>query len=161
MKHKFSLGLTLFAVWLLWSGHYTFSSTLLLVIGVVSCAVIVVVAMRMKIADPEGHPIHLLWRALLYCPWLLWAIIKANIDVTRRILSPKMPISPTLIQVDSSQKSPLGQVVFANSITLTPGTVSVDIVDGTITVHALSRASAEDLRTGEMDRRVTAMEGEA
>jgi multicomponent Na+:H+ antiporter subunit E len=161
LKYGISMGFSLFVVWLLWSGHYTFDSTLLLILGIVSCAATSVIAVRMGIADPEGHPIHLLGRALLYSPWLLWAIVKANIDVTRRILHPELPISPTLIRINATQKSALGQVVYANSITLTPGTVSVDIEEDVITVHALSREGAEELMAGEMDRRVAAMEGMA
>ena len=159
MKYGFSLGLTLFVVWLLLSGQYTFDSTLILALGLASCVVIVALALRMKIVDTEGHPIHLLSRGLLYTPWLLWAIVKSNIDITRLILSPSLPISPTMVEVKTSQKSELGQVIFANSITLTPGTVSVDIVDGTILVHALSRESAAEVADGEMDRRVTELEG--
>jgi multicomponent Na+:H+ antiporter subunit E len=151
------LGFVLFGVWLLWSGH--FKDPLLLGLGVVSCALVVAIALRMDTVDHEGHPMHLVGRAVVYWPWLLWAIIKANIDVALRILSPRLPISPTMVEVQTSQKSALGQVIYANSITLTPGTVSVDLTDGMIIVHALSRESAEALMDGEMDRRVTVMEG--
>ena len=104
---------------------------------------------------------HLLGGAFFYWPWILWEIFKANIGVTRVILNPKLPISPNMIQVKASQKTALGKVIYANSITLTPGTVSVDVTDDTITVHALSHDNAEELLTGEMDRRVTKMEGES
>ncbi len=157
MRYAFSLGFVLFGVWLLWSGH--FKDPLLLGLGVVSCALVVAIALRMDTVDHEGHPMHLVGRAVVYWPWLLWAIIKANIDVALRILSPRLPISPTMVEVQTSQKSALGQVIYANSITLTPGTVSVDLTDGMIIVHALSRESAEALMDGEMDRRVTVMEG--
>ena len=120
----------------------------------------VLVTLRMDVADREGHPIHLTWRALTYMPWLTMEIIKANIDVARQILSPSMPITPTLLRVKASQTSDLGQVIYANSITLTPGTISVDVANGEILVHALSRAGAESLLEGEMDRRVTRMAGE-
>ena len=113
----------------------------------------------MQVADSEGHPIHLLWSTIRYSPWLIWAIVKANLDVTRRILHPSLPISPTMVDVRATQKSALGQVVYANSITLTPGTVTVDMVDGILSVHALSREGASDLASGAMDRRVTAIEG--
>ncbi len=157
MRYAFSLGFVLFGVWLLWSGH--FKDPLLLGLGVVSCALVVAIALRMDTVDHEGHPMHLVGRAVVYWPWLLWAIIKANIDVALRILSPRLPISPTMVEVQTSQKSALGQVIYANSITLTPGTVSVDLTDDMIIVHALSRESAEALMDGEMDRRVTVMEG--
>lgn len=156
--HSFSLGTVLFIVWLLLSGHYT---PFLLLLGVASCALVVLVTVRMEVADREGHPLHLTWRALVYWPWLVMEIVKANIDVARRILSPKPAITPTLVRVRASQSSDLGQVIYANSITLTPGTVSIDVANGEILVHALSREGAESLIEGDMDRRVTRMMGES
>ncbi len=149
---------TLVVVWLLWSGHYT---PLLVGLGLCSCVLVAAVAARMGIADREGHPVHLLGRSILYWPWLLWSIAKANIAVARAILHPRLPISPTLIRVKASQKSALGRVAYANSITLTPGTVSLDVSGDLILVHALTRASAEELLGGAMDRRVAAMEGQS
>ena len=156
MKYTVSLSLVLFALWLLWSGHF---DILLLSLGVISCAAVVVIAVRMKVVDREGVPVELALRLLLYLPWLLWQIVKANVDVARRILHPGLPISPVLIRVKAGQKHDIARVVYANSITLTPGTVSVDTQGDEITVHALSQEAAEALGTGEMDRRVTRMEG--
>ena len=147
----------MFAVWLLLSGHYT---PFLIALGIASSALVVLVTLRMDVADREGHPIHLTWRALTYWPWLMIEIIKANFDVAKQIMSPSLPITPTLLRVKASQTSDLGQVIYANSITLTPGTISVDVANGEILVHALSRAGAEALLEGEMDRRVTRMAGE-
>ena len=157
-KHGFRLFITLFIVWLLWSGHY---GVLLIIFGVISCLIVLAITIKMKIADPEGQPMHLMGGLFFYWPWILWEIFKANIGVTRIILNPKLPISPNMIQVKASQKTALGKVIYANSITLTPGTVSVDVSDDTITVHALSHKNAEELLAGEMDRRVTKMEGES
>ena len=148
----------MYGLWLLLSGHY---EPLLLGLGAASCLVVVWIAGRMDVVDREGHPIHLTWRALPYWGWLGWEIAKTNVDVARIILNPKMPISPRMVRVKASQKSELGHVVYANSITLTPGTVTVDLVDGGLEVHALTKAAADDLASGEMDRRVTAMMGEA
>ena len=159
MKYGLSLGLTLFVMWTLLSGHYTVDSSLILFLGLASCAFVVAIALRMKIADREGHPIHLLVPSLRYIPWLLWAIVKSNIDVTRCILNPGLPISPTLVKVKAGQQSELGQAIFANSITLTPGTVSLDVAEGEILVHALTRESAAEVADGEMDRRVALLEG--
>ena len=97
-------------------------------------------------------------RGLLYLPYLALEIVKANLDVARRILDPKLPIDPVLVRVKTSQASELGQVLYANSITLTPGTVSMQVDGGGILVHAIAREMAEDLEGGEMDRRVTAVE---
>ncbi len=156
MVHAVSLSVLLYVLWLLLSGHY---EPLLLVLGAVSCIFVAWIAYRMDVADCEGHPVHLTWRSLVYWPWLLWEIVKANVEVARLILSPRLAISPTVINVKASQPDDLGYVIYANSITLTPGTVSIDVRGATIEVHAITREMAESLKTGEMDRRVTQMEG--
>lgn len=155
MFHAISLGLVLFGTWLLFSGIY---EPLLLILGAASCILIVGIAHRMDVADHEGHPIHLGWRAISYWAWLIKEIVKSSIDVSMRILNPKLPIDPVMITVKATQPSELGQVVYANSITLTPGTVSIRVNDNTILVHALSTSLGDDLETGEMDRRVTAID---
>ncbi len=81
--------------------------------------------------------------------------------VARQVLRPSLPISPTLIKVAARQRTELCQVIFANSITLTPGTISIDIAEGMITVHALTAAAAADVEAGEMNRRVAVIEGTA
>ena len=97
-------------------------------------------------------------RTLLYLPWLLWQILKSNIEVSRIILSPKLPISPRLLKVQSTQQTKTGEVLYANSITLTPGTISLDVQDHTILVHALTEASAKGVEQGDMDLRVSQLE---
>ncbi len=147
-----------FAIWLLWSGHYTLEHTLVLTMGILSCAFVVYLADRLDIIDEEGVPIHLARHMVLYIPWLAWAIIKANIDVAKRILSPRLPIAPRIVRVTGTQKTDLCRVIFANSITLTPGTVSLDLDGEEIVVHALTKEAADDVQSGDMDRRVTAQE---
>lgn len=156
MLHAISLSAVLFGTWLLLSGFFT---PLLLSFGVLSLVIAVVVALRMDVIDHESHPIHLTWRIPAYWLWLLIQIIKANIDVAKTILGMGEPASPNIINVKPSQRSELGQVIYANSITLTPGTISVELENGEIMVHALTRGSADDLATGAMDRRVTRLEG--
>lgn len=153
--HALSLGLVLFGLWLLLSGFF---EPLLLCLGAGSVIAVVWIAYRMDVVDHEGHPVHLTIRAIFYWPWLVVEIIKANIHVARAILRREMLINPSLIEVKATQETELGQVIYANSITLTPGTVTIGIEKDIFTVHALSRESANGLRTGEMDRRVTAME---
>ena len=92
-------------------------------------------------------------------PWLMWQIVKSNIDVARIILQREPSISPTMFLVEAGQKTELGHVIYANSITLTPGTITVDVIDGKLEIHALTKEAAAELETGEMDRRVTRMEG--
>lgn len=149
------LGLFLFGLWLLLSGHYV---PLLLTLGIACSVFVVAIGLRMDIVDRENHPIHLHPTIVFFWLWLAWEIIKANVDVARRILDPKLPISPNLISVKATQKSDLGRVSYANSITLTPGTVCVGVEGDTIQVHALTREAAQALAAGEMDRRVTRIE---
>ncbi len=150
-----SLGLFLFITWILLSGHYT---PLLIGLGVASSVLVVAIALRMDVVDHEGHPVHLTFRFAGYWTWLLIEIVKANIDVARRIWSPSLPISPTIVRLRASQPTELGQVIYANSITLTPGTVTVRLDDGEVLVHAIAAEMASDLAGGEMDRRVTRLE---
>ncbi|MEX1107329.1 MAG: Na+/H+ antiporter subunit E [Dongiaceae bacterium] len=151
-----SLFLVLYGIWLLLSGIW---EPFLMIVGALSALLVVILARRMGVIDDEGHPIHLALGALLYLPWLFWQVALSNIDVARRVLSPRMDIDPAHGMVPASQRSNVGLVAFANSITLTPGTVSLSVYPGRIHVHALSRAGLDDLMKGEMDRRVTRMEG--
>ncbi|MGI9414724.1 MAG: Na+/H+ antiporter subunit E [Hyphomicrobiales bacterium] len=153
-----SLGCALFVFWLLLSGHYT---ALLLTIGTLCCVGIVALALRMSVVDDEGHPIHLALGALTYWPWLLFEIAKSSWGVTRLILDPRLPISPTLVKVRAGQKTRIGVNIYANSITLTPGTISVEVEGNDILVHAITEGGAEELSEGQMDRRVSAFEGNA
>lgn len=150
-----SLGLFLFATWILLSGHYT---PLLLGLGLASTVAVVAIALRMDVVDHEGHPVHLTARFLGYWTWLTVEIVKANIDVARRIWAPSLPIDPVMIRLRASQPTELGQVIYANSITLTPGTVAVRLDGGEVLVHAVAGDMADDLAGGEMDRRVTRLE---
>lgn len=155
MRHV-SLFIALSAFWLLLSGYFT---PFLLAAGAGSAlAVVWFTDRRMKVLDLEGHPVHLSVKAVTYWPWLLWEIAKSGWDVTKRILDPRLPISPTLIRVPTTQKTDVGRVTYANSITLTPGTISLELDESGILVHALSREGAEGLAAGDMDRRVTAFE---
>jgi multicomponent Na+:H+ antiporter subunit E len=155
--HGIGLGLALAAGWLLLSGYFQF---LLLALGAGSVVFCLWIAMRMDLIDHEGVPLHITWAALRYLPWLLWEIVKANIDVAKRVIAPSLPIAPSLFDAPVSQKTDLGQALYANSITLTPGTVSVDLDPGVIRVHALHEGAADGVLEGEMDARVSAVEGQ-
>ena len=113
----------------------------------------------MNVADHEGFPIHFTWKAITYWPWLLWEIVKANIDVSRIIIKKEPSISPILFRIPADQSTELGQVTYANSITLTPGTVSIAVGEGMIDDHALTKEAAADLKTGRMNERACRLEG--
>ena len=152
-----SLAFALFLFWLALSGHYT---PMLVTAGAISAVLCVLVAIRMGVADAEGHPIHLLGRFVTYFPWILREIAKSAWAVTKIILHPGLPISPTITRVRASQKTSLGIVTYANSITLTPGTITTAVRGNVLTVHALVREGALDLENGGMDARVTRFEGQ-
>ena len=141
-------------IWLLLSGHY---DPLLLTLGVLSCITCLYVTWKAKFIDEEGLPLHLLIRLPIYTVWLFKEIIKANID-TAKIIIFNNP-DPQNFRVKSSQKTEAGKVTYANSITLTPGTVTT-VLDGDILeVHALSSDMADDVKSGAMDKKVSWLEG--
>lgn len=156
LRHSVVLFFVLASFWLSWSGHF---EPLLLAFGIVSCGLVVAICRRMQIVDAEGAPLRLGLRPLPYAVWLVKEVIEANFHVARRLLDPRLPIRPQLIRLKASQTEDLTRVVYANSITLTPGTVSIAIEDDEIVVHALTRSAADEDKSGEMDRRVTQLEG--
>jgi multicomponent Na+:H+ antiporter subunit E len=144
--------------WLLLSGFFT---PFLVGAGIGSAIAVALFARRMDVMDREGMPLHVVLRALAYFPWLLKEIAKSGWDVTRIILHPALPISPTLVRFKPSQRTALGLVTHANSITLTPGTLSVDVDADEFLVHALTASGAAGVVASEMDRRVAGLESAA
>jgi multicomponent Na+:H+ antiporter subunit E len=147
-----SLAGFLFFFWLALSGHYT---PVLIAAGAASAVLCVAVGVRARVVDREGHPVELFARAPAYLAWLSLEIVKSAWAVTKVILSPRLPISPTMTVVRADQSSRIGVAIFANSITLTPGTITVAVDGNDLTVHALVREGAEDLEAGGMNRRVS------
>jgi multicomponent Na+:H+ antiporter subunit E len=156
--HLVSLFVFLYLFWLLLSGFFT---VFLMSAGVGSALAVVWFARRLDLVDGEGHPIHLGPKALLYWPWLLKEIVKSAWDVSEIIVQPKLPISPTLVRFKPGQRTDVGLVIHANSITLTPGTITIEASAEEFLVHGLTRAGAEGTVDSEMDRRVTACEDKA
>ncbi|MGB9963593.1 monovalent cation/H+ antiporter subunit E [Halobacterium hubeiense] len=93
-------------------------------------------------------------RFALYVPYLLWEIVKANIDIARVVLHPDLPIDPQLVEFDAAVWSELPATTLANSITLTPGTLTVDVTQRHFTVHSLTPGAREDLLAGGLERAV-------
>jgi len=145
--------LTLLAsAWLAWSGLF---KPLLLSLGVLSCWLTFLIVRRMGYFNDEIFAPRYGLRLFAYWLWLGREIFRSSIDVTRIVLDPKLPISPGEVTITTSSQNPLDQVILANSITLTPGTLSLDLHNGVIKVHCLTEAGAKQLLDGEMDRRVT------
>jgi len=154
---KFAVvALALFGLWLLLSGLL---EPLLLAFGILSSLLVAWIALRMHLLEPEPAKAWLgPFRCAAYMPWLAWQVAKSNADVALRILSPSKRISPRVIRVPSTQRTDLARTVYANSITLTPGTISIDVSHDTIIVHALSSEGAEELAAGAMGERVSRLE---
>lgn len=148
----------LYLFWLLTSGFFT---PFLLAAGLGSALFVAWLAHRMDLIDREGHPFHLTWSALTYWPWLVKEILKSAVDVARIVLDPRLPVSPTVVRFRPRQKTTVGLVTHANSITLTPGTLSVEVGADQFTVHALTREGGAATAASEMDRRVERFEGSA
>lgn len=156
MSRSISLGITLAVLWLLLSGD--FEKPVILAMGAVSVVLVVLISHRMDVVDHEGHPVQLSRRGLLYGPWLPKEIAKSSIDVSPVILQRRMPIHPSVFTVRGRQRTELGRVVFANSITLTPGTVTLALDGDRLTVHGLTTAAASGWDDSEMNNRVAALE---
>jgi len=154
-RHTINLFLTLAVFWLLNSGHY---STLILLLGTASIVLVLIIVHKMDVVDQESLPLYFPRNIFSYYLWLIKKIIQANITVVKHIWLGNNSISPILKKIKISQKTDVGKVLYANSITLTPGTLSIDLVGDEIIVHALLYQDVESLRAGEMDRRVSKLE---
>jgi multicomponent Na+:H+ antiporter subunit E len=152
---SFSLFFALCLFWLLLSGFFT---AFLLAAGIGSALAVLVLAHRMRIVDDEGHPIHLALSASLYWLWLAKEIVKSAWLVSKLILHPKLPISPTLVRFRPTQRGDVALVIHANSITLTPGTITIEATAQEFLVHGITRESAAAVIDSEMDRRISRVE---
>lgn len=151
MARMLVLFVVLALAWLLWSGLY---KTLLLVLGALSCGLVVFLARRMELAETGVLTVGLLPRIPRYWGWLFWEIVKSNIEVARIILDPQLRMQPQVVEIESETRLDTGQAILGNSITLTPGSLTLDVHAGKLTVHCLTDAGANALRAGEMNRRV-------
>lgn len=152
MKIAFNYSLLLLIFWVILSGHF---DPLLLGLGIASVALTVFLMKRMNIIDHESCPLHLTSQLPKFTVYIFWEIVVANIDVIKRILtSGGKTISPQLIEIPLPQKTDLGRAIYANAITLTPGTVSIDIIEDKILVHALTKEAAEELASGSMAKAI-------
>ena len=136
------------------SGHY---SILIISLGVLSCAFCVYVAKRAEIIDNEGLPLFFFPRLFNYLIWLFKEIFVSNLNTAKAIISGK--IEPETFTVKASQLTDVARVTYANSITLTPGTVTTKIKDNTFEVHALNSDFGDDVRSNVMDQKVQRLEG--
>lgn len=155
MRYLFSLALVLSLLWLGLSGVY---KPPLFVLGACSVMFVVWLSRRMEVVGVEHNPVLYSWRLPVYWIWLLGEIVKANIEVGRAALSPGCAVHPSIVKIPVNLGSAVAKVTYANSITLTPGTVTLLLEENHLVVHALLESSAAGLRRGEMERKVAWLE---
>ena len=148
------LAVLLMAAWVLWSGYL---KPLLLALGVFSSVLVVYLSYRMRLFDAEVFDGRFLLRLVRFWAWLAREVFRSSLEVTRAVLSPTLPISPTVAEFDSRCSRPTDRAILGNSITLTPGTLTLQVEAGHFVVHALTEEGARDIAGGEMDRRVAAL----
>jgi len=151
------LAVLLMLAWVLWSGYL---KPLLLGLGVLSSILVVYLTYRMGLQDFHFLEGRFLLRLVRYWGWLAREVLRSGLDVTRIVLSPKLPISPTVAEFDSRCSLDLDKAILGNSITLTPGTLTIQIEGGHFVVHALTESGARDILSGDMDRRVAELRGD-
>jgi multicomponent Na+:H+ antiporter subunit E len=148
--------LIMFAFWMLLSGELGF---ILIMSGIISSLLVSYWSHDLLIGNADIKPGTVrIWRFVKYLPWLLWQVLLSNIDLVYRTLHPRMPIDPGIVRFKNEYMTRLGMVTLANSITLTPGTVTIEVTDEEFIVHAIAKGPAESLMSGDMQRRVMYIE---
>ena len=149
----------MFVFWFLLSGQL---NPILLILGVISSLLVAYWSHDLLIGKVSKLPeVSRGLRLILYLPWLFWQIIISNLYVIYLVLHPKMPIEPEVVRFKNTLKTDLGIVILANSITLTPGTVTIEGNHDEFVVHSIDKKIADDLLAGEMQARVKGIEGTA
>lgn len=149
--HYLLIAIAMYAFWLLLSGYFL---ALLLALGGLSVLIVMVLLRRMDRVDGEPVALHPSLKFFHYIGWLLWQVVLSNIDVAKRIWDPALPIQPRWKKLDTKVTTPLEKTLYANSITLTPGTLTTDVGDDHFMIHSLTAEGLEELRQGEMQRRI-------
>jgi multicomponent Na+:H+ antiporter subunit E len=150
--------LILSVFWLLLSGMY---NPLLLSFGMTSIVVVLIVLRRMENADKKRQQVGTGLRLIRYIPWLIAQVLKSSIHVTKLIWGSPNKVSPTLAKINISNVPPNKRVLYANSITLTPGTLCVDLKGDELTIHALQKSSITELEEGYMENKITSIWGKS
>ncbi len=138
----------LFGLWVLLSGKL---DVFHLSVGFLGAALIAWVNTKSRHLNEPPLPLA---RLVLYWPWLFWEIVKSNLNITKIILDPKLPINPRLIQYRTNLGSNPAVVLLGNSITLTPGTVTIEVSSSELEIHALDDLSSNGLESRTMERKI-------
>ncbi len=157
MMRALFLFVVLGVYWALLSGQ--FHNNFLIGAGVVCIAFVIWLGGRMALLDEEGVPARYYAGMVPYVPWLAWQVVLSNWDVLKRIWSSENPIDPRMAKIPYSTRSGFVTTTYANSITLTPGTVTVDIGEREMLIHCLSKEGEDGLLEGDMERHAKRLEG--
>ena len=158
MGYFVGLIVVLVALWLGLSWDYSLK-TVIASLGAVSVLLSAILAYRFDILDREGSPYGRLLNLMAYWVWLMMEIFKANWVVIKACLRSNLDINPALVKVKTGCESDLARTVFANSITLTPGTVTLDVFDNRLLVHCITREGAQAIEAGDANRRIAELTG--
>ena len=155
---RLSVFLILLVFWIVFSGHF---DPLHIGLGILCSALVAGFSYDLMFPDPpSARPMLSVWRFCLYVPWLVWEVVKANFHVLYLVFRPGQ-IRPQVVRFRTGLTQELSKVLLGNSITLTPGTITMDIDDDEFYVHALSDKAAAALLTGDMTRRIERVFGES
>jgi multicomponent Na+:H+ antiporter subunit E len=149
--HTISLAILLVTFWALNSGLF---KPLMYILGSLSVLLVLFISSRMQVIDKESLPIYLTRSIPGYYAWLLKELVVSNIKVVGTIWRSNLQLQPALTTIKMDHLSDMGRVIYANSISLTPGTVTTEVTENSITVHALDKSSIADIGSGEMEARV-------
>ena len=150
--------IVMFAFWILLSGEFTF---ILITSGVVASLITAYLSHDIFVGKADlKTETGRVFKFIVYIPWLLWEIILANVEIAYLVLNPKPLVDPQIVRFKNDLKTDLGIVTLAHSITLTPGTVTVEADREEFVIHAIWQKSAEGIIGGEMQRKVKKIEGE-
>lgn len=143
----FAITLTFFTMalfWILLSGIF---DAFHLISGLICCLIVTFLSHDLLVKGKSEKRLLKTLRLIRYIPWELWQIVLANIDVAYRVLHPKMPIDPRVIEFETPLRGEFSQVTLANSITLTPGTITIRVEpeQGKFLVHAIAKEPADAL----------------
>ena len=142
-------------LWMLLSGYLKSN---LLILGALSCILVTILATMMKVYLSNDERFKFAIRMPFYLPWLFKEILLANLSVARKVLLAGSTIQPQCVKTKPSQKTNTGIALLANSITLTPGTISIDYDDENLLVHALTDESTQGVIDRDMDKRILKIE---
>lgn len=141
----------LFAIWVLWGA---LMKTPVWQLGLASCALVLWLTIRMELLRYDLLGMHLLHRMPRYWLWLVWQMVLSNLQVLRLVLGPRSALKPCVVEFEAEAGSPFALALLGNSITITPGTLTIDVDGRRMTVHCLTREAGEDLLAGGMNRRI-------